>query len=170
MKIFIAIRALIFMSGFVGLWTWLALIIDRRFGDFFSFNFASWIVMAGWVIFTIGAALGLTCVASFVMIGDGTPAPFDAPRKFVAVGPYRYVRNPMYIGGFLALIGFGLILKSVATLIFGLPWILFAHIFVRIYEEPVLRKQFGDEYEAYCGRVNRWIPRFCHFNRASLKN
>lgn len=162
MKIFTAIRAFIFMSAFVGAWAWLALIVHRQYSEFFSFSLPSEIVMAGWMIFLFGAALGLTCVASFVVIGEGTPAPFDAPRKFVAVGPYRYVRNPMYIGGFFALFGFGLILKSVAILIFGLPWILFAHLFVRIYEEPALRKQFGNEYEIYCNRVNRWIPRFCH--------
>ncbi|MBX7153178.1 isoprenylcysteine carboxylmethyltransferase family protein [bacterium] len=162
MKIFTAIRALVFMSGFVGLWVWLALMFHRRYADFFSFNFHPVIVIAGWFIFAIGAVLGLACVASFVIYGEGTPAPFDAPRKFVAVGPYCYVRNPMYIGGFLALIGFGFIYESMAIVAFGLPWVLLAHIFVRVYEEPALRRQFGQEYEDYCGRVNRWIPRFHH--------
>ena len=77
-----------------------------------------------------GAALCLACIATFVVIGRGTPAPFDPPRQFVAVGPYRYVRNPMYIGGALLLAGFALYLRSGAALIFCLPWLLLAHIFV----------------------------------------
>ncbi len=57
----------------------------------------------------IGGAIGLICIVTFIVKGSGTPAPFDAPKNFVAWGPYKYVRNPMYIGGLILLIGFWLL-------------------------------------------------------------
>jgi protein-S-isoprenylcysteine O-methyltransferase Ste14 len=107
-----------------------------------------------------GAAIALWSIGSFVRSGRGTPAPFDAPRKFVASGPYRVVRNPMYIGGLTVLAGFALYLRSPAVLIFSAVWILFADAFVMLYEEPTLARKFGQEYEAYRRVVPRWFPRF----------
>jgi protein-S-isoprenylcysteine O-methyltransferase Ste14 len=83
----------------------------------------------------------------------------DPPRNFVAAGPYQFVRNPMYIGGFLVLAGFGLYEQSPAILLFALPWLLLAHLFVILYEEPHLRATFGAPYDAYCRSVRRWLPR-----------
>ena len=107
----------------------------------------------------VGGVIAFTCIATFVTRGEGTPAPFDPPRKFVAAGPYRYVRNPMYVGGFIVLLGFGLIERSPAILLFTLPWLLLAHLFVILYEEPHLRSTFGETYEEYCRTVRRWLPR-----------
>ena len=106
-----------------------------------------------------GGTLAFACIATFVTRGEGTPAPMDPPRKFVAAGPYRFVRNPMYIGGFLVLAGFGLYEQSPAILLFALPWLLLAHFFVILYEEPHLRATFGSPYDAYCRSVCRWPPR-----------
>ena len=64
------------------------------------------------VVGAIGAILALWCIATFIMIGRGTPAPFDPPRHLVVVGPYRLVRNPMYIGAALALAGAVLFYES----------------------------------------------------------
>jgi protein-S-isoprenylcysteine O-methyltransferase Ste14 len=66
----------------------------------------------------------------------------------------------MYIGGFLVLAGFGLYEQSPAILLFTLPWLLLAHLFVILYEEPHLRATFGTPYEAYCRAVRRWLPEF----------
>ena len=110
-----------------------------------------------------GGIIALACVATFVTRGQGTPAPFDPPRKFVAAGPYKFVRNPMYIGGFIVLLGFGLFQQSAAILLFTLPWFLFAHLFVIFYEEPHLRATFGEPYNSYCRSVHRWLPATSHF-------
>ncbi len=64
----------------------------------------------------------------------------------------------MYIGGFLVLAGFGLYKQSPAILLFALPWLLLAHLFVILYEEPHLRATFGASYDAYCRSVRRWLP------------
>ena len=115
--------------------------------------------IAGMVIGTIGAVLALWCVFTFGTIGQGTPAPFDPPRRLVIRGPYRFVRNPMYIGAGLALGGAALFYGSLPVLGYTLLFFLASHLFVRWYEEPALQRTFGEEYEAYCRRVRRWWPR-----------
>jgi protein-S-isoprenylcysteine O-methyltransferase Ste14 len=111
------------------------------------------------VLIVAGAALGLATAGLFVFEGRGTPAPFDPPRKFVPRGPYRLVRNPMYVGGICLLLGFGFYLASAAITLLGLAAFLLIHTLVVATEEPSLRKRFGQEYEDYCRTVPRWIPR-----------
>ena len=60
----------------------------------------------------IGAVILLWSFWNFLMQGRGTPAPFDPPREFVASGPYRYVRNPMYLGAIGVLLGAALMVGS----------------------------------------------------------
>jgi protein-S-isoprenylcysteine O-methyltransferase Ste14 len=156
--IFIAVRAFVVMVIFVWLWAWVALGL-RTYDQRYGLALPAWTEALSIPVMIAGAALCLTCIATVVVRGRGTPAPFDPPRQFVAVGPYRYVRNPMYIGGALLLAGFAMYLCSGAALIFCLPWLLLCHIFVLLYEEPTLRSKFGAAYEDYCRRVPRWIPR-----------
>lgn len=118
----------------------------------------AWPQIGGMLVASVGAAIALSCVAAFVWIGKGTPAPFDPPRRLVVRGPYRFVRNPMYIGAATALAGAALFYKSAALLGFVAIFVLITHLFVRLYEEPTLRRMFGPEYEAYCRRVHRWRP------------
>jgi protein-S-isoprenylcysteine O-methyltransferase Ste14 len=115
--------------------------------------------IAGMVIAAVGAAIVLWCILTFSFIGKGTPAPFDPPRKLVIRGPYRFVRNPMYIGAGLALAGASLFYESLALLAYAGVFFLVTHLFVLWYEEPVLSRTFGEEYKAYRSRVRRWWPR-----------
>ena len=115
--------------------------------------------VAGMIMVTIGTAIALWCVFIFVFIGKGTPAPFDPPRKLVIRGPYRFVRNPMYIGAGMTLAGAALFYESLSICIYTCLFFLVTHLFVVLYEEPTLRRTFGDEYEAYCRRVRRWWPK-----------
>ena len=114
---------------------------------------------AGGVVTLLGAALALSCVLTFVVVGRGTPAPFDPPRQLVDRGPYRVVRNPMYVGAVLALAGAALYYRSLPLLIYAGFFSLAGHLFVIRYEEPTLRRAFGREYEDYCERVGRWWPK-----------
>jgi protein-S-isoprenylcysteine O-methyltransferase Ste14 len=69
-----------------------------------------------------------------------------------------WVRNPLYLGALLVLVGFGLWHASLAMVLLALPALTLAHLFVVLYEEPTLRRRFGLPYVAYLARVNRWIP------------
>lgn len=115
--------------------------------------------VAGMVIGAAGAAVALWCIFTFATIGRGTPAPFDPPRRLVIRGPYRFVRNPMYIGAGLALASAALFYQSLPLLGYAGLFFLATHVFVVGYEEPTLRRIFGQEYEAYCRQVSRWWPR-----------
>jgi protein-S-isoprenylcysteine O-methyltransferase Ste14 len=106
-----------------------------------------------------GAAVALWCVLTFALVGKGTPAPFDPPRRLVVRGPYTFVRNPMYLGAALALAGAALFYRSAALAAYTAAFLLITHAFVVWYEEPTLRATFGAEYDAYCRQVRRWWPR-----------
>src|SRR5262245_11732950 len=94
--------------------------------------------VAGGVLSTVGDALALWCIATFAFIGRGTPAPFDPPRRLVSRSPYRYVRNPMYLGATVALCGGALFYESRALLGYAVAFVMLVHIFVVLYEEPAL--------------------------------
>jgi protein-S-isoprenylcysteine O-methyltransferase Ste14 len=155
----ISLRSAVFSTGFVCLWGWVAWSLHRRYDGTLGFALPEWTRALGIALLVAGGTLALACIATFVIRGQGTPAPMDPPRKFVAAGPYKFVRNPMYIGGCIVLFGFGLFEHSPAILLFALPWLLLAHLFVLLYEEPHLRATFGAPYNAYCGSVRRWLPR-----------
>ena len=117
------------------------------------------IQILGMVVALGGGAIALWCILSFALVGRGTPAPFDPPRRLVVSGPYRKVRNPMYLGAGLALSGASFVYESFALLGYAAGFFLVTHLFVLLYEEPTLRRSFGSEYEAYCRQVRRWWPR-----------
>jgi protein-S-isoprenylcysteine O-methyltransferase Ste14 len=114
---------------------------------------------AGILVGGAGAVLALWCVLAFAVAGKGTPAPFDPPRRLVSRGPYRVVRNPMYVGAALALAGAAVVYRSLALLGFTAAFLILCHLFVVVYEEPTLRRTFGADYDAYARRVGRWWPR-----------
>lgn|SRR5574341_986962 len=110
-------------------------------------------------LIVIGAALYLSCIWLFASVGRGTPGPWDAPRRFVAVGPYRWVRNPIYIAALLVVLGEAWLFLSLSLLTYGVVMAISFHLFVIGYEEPTLRRNFGETYVEYLRTVPRWIPR-----------
>ncbi len=118
------------------------------------------IEVLGLVIGIAGAALALWCILTFAVVGRGTPAPFDPPRRLVIAGPYRYVRNPMYIGAAFALLGAAVFYRSSALALYSAAFLLVTHFFVLLYEEPALTQTFGDPYQRYRDKVRRWLPGF----------
>lgn len=115
--------------------------------------------VTGILVAGVGAVLALSCVFTFALLGKGTPAPFDPPRRLVIRGPYKFVRNPMYLGAGMALTGAALFYESAALAGYAGAFILMTHAFVLWYEEPTLQAIFGAEYEGYRRRVRRWWPR-----------
>jgi len=101
-------------------------------------------------------------VAAFVRFardGLGTPAPVAPTEHLVVTGAYRYVRNPMYLAVVGAIVGQALLLGRLELLVYAAGVAVLVASFVRFYEEPALRQQFGAEYETYCRTVPRWWPR-----------
>jgi protein-S-isoprenylcysteine O-methyltransferase Ste14 len=113
----------------------------------------------GVLMITAGLPILLDSFTRFAIQGMGTPAPVAAPRHLVVTGLYRHVRNPMYVAVSLLIFGQGLLFGSVSVLELGVVVWLGFFAFVVFYEEPVLRQKFGKEYEEFCARVPRWIPR-----------
>ncbi|ATL32640.1 methyltransferase family protein [Streptomyces formicae] len=119
----------------------------------------NWSVGAlGWAVVIGSAALLVHSFGRFVAQGLGTPAPPAPTEHLVVTGAYRYVRNPMYVAVVALILAQGLVLARPLLLGYGLvAWAVMA-VFVRAYEEPTLRRQFGSEYEVYRRGVRAWIP------------
>ena len=116
----------------------------------------------GLPLIAIGATTLLWCVWDFFSSGRGTISPIDPPKHLVVHGLYRYVRNPMYVAVVSILLGEAIFFTSWPVLIEAAIFFLLANIFILLYEEPTLRRQFGESYDQYKQRVGRWIPRYRH--------
>ncbi len=122
----------------------------------------------GYILFLAGAMLYLWCLVCFLLAG-GTPAIFftrhlsfllgKEPPEVVRTGPYRYSRNPMYVGVVAAIFGQALLYRSRPILIYGISAALFFHLVVVFLEEPHLRRTRGPGYAAYLRSVPRWLGR-----------
>lgn len=106
-----------------------------------------------------GAGSYAWSVWDFATFGRGTPAPIDAPKRLVVRGLYHYTRNPMYVGVLSVVCGFALLYRTPSVLLYALVVVTAFNLFVRLYEEPHLAREFGEEYRDYCRRVGRWLPR-----------
>jgi protein-S-isoprenylcysteine O-methyltransferase Ste14 len=128
-------------------------------GIFRPRHFLGWHAV-GLLPLAAGTYIILLCLFAFAWQGRGTPAPFDAPRELVAVALYRYVRNPMYWGAFLILLGQSILFgHDRGALWYFALFAACAHLFVMAYEEPTLSRKFGASYQEYLRNVPRWIPR-----------
>jgi protein-S-isoprenylcysteine O-methyltransferase Ste14 len=118
--------------------------------------------VAAWEAFPViaaGAALYIWCVWNFAAVGRGTPGLWDSPRQVVAAGPYRWVRNPIYLAALLVVGGQAWLFASLPLLEYAAAMAVFFHLFVIGYEEPRLRRRFGAAYLDYLRTVPRWVPR-----------
>ena len=113
----------------------------------------------GWLIFAIGLAISAWCVLDFVTVGRGTPDPNRPPTRLVVQGLFQIVRNPMYLGGVIAIVGEAILFLSPLLLVWAGFVLLGFHLRVIMYEEPTLAHAFGTDWKDYQARVPRWFPR-----------
>jgi protein-S-isoprenylcysteine O-methyltransferase Ste14 len=106
----------------------------------------------------LGVLIYLWCAWDFTFAGRGTPAPIAPPQTLVVRGLYRFVRNPMYVGVLLVVLGEAIVLESALLLLYGVLLFVIFHLFVLSYEEPALQRQFGMSYEQYRNAIPRWLP------------
>lgn len=124
----------------------------RPFGSSFQLHH-----YGGALLFLFGFAILLHCVFRFIIEGRGTISPVDPTTRLVVKGLYKFSRNPMYVGVMSMLIGEAIFASSSTLWIYSGFIFLAFHLFILLVEEPRLRKDFGEAYEAYCRRVRRWV-------------
>src|SRR4051794_27324055 len=121
----------------------------------------------GWLVPTAIVATIVILAGAVVLLGafirfaraDGTPAPVIPTVHLVVVGPYRYVRNPMYLAVLAIILGQSLLFGSAAVLLYAGMVLVAVMLFVRGYEEPTLELAYGDDYREYRRNVRGWVPR-----------
>jgi protein-S-isoprenylcysteine O-methyltransferase Ste14 len=152
---------LIFPLNVMGVIPALLVWCSRRDGIlyYFPYSFSGLRSLIGILLIAMGLILCWKTVSLFTEYGEGTPAPFDPPKKLVVRGPYHYVRNPMMIGVWLVLSGEALIFGSVSLWIWFLNFLILCLILIPVWEEPDLEKRFGKIYREYMQEVPRWVPR-----------
>lgn len=151
-----ALRSLLFLIIAPGTVAgYIPLVLLRR-GTQIETGFFAFLAFPLWAL---GTVILLWSFWNFLVQGRGTPAPVDPPKKLVATGFYRYVRNPMYVGVLAVIIGHFLWFGYWYLLIYALVVFIAFNTFITYYEEPSLRRKFGAAYENYLKRVPRWIPR-----------
>ncbi len=152
-----ALKSLLFLIIAPGVVAgYIPLVLLRR-GPQVETGFLAYLAFPLWAV---GGMILLWSFWNFLAQGRGTPAPIDPPKELVATGFYRYVRNPMYVGILLILIGHFLWFQTIALIVYAAIVFLAFHLFVTFYEEPNLKRKFGTGYEEYLKKVPRWIPRF----------
>ncbi|MFZ0169642.1 MAG: isoprenylcysteine carboxylmethyltransferase family protein [Candidatus Dormiibacterota bacterium] len=114
----------------------------------------------GLILIAAGGLVLVVAWARFATEGVGIPLPVEPTSQRLTVGgPYRYVRNPLYLAWVAVIVGQALVLSRPVLLIYAAGVAAAAVAFVHWVEEPTLAKRFGAEYEAYRRRVPGWSPR-----------
>ncbi|MFC1515267.1 methyltransferase family protein [Thermodesulfobacteriota bacterium] len=156
------IKAIIILPGTVLVFIPSVILIASR-GTRFSPDLQYPSEVTFWLALSIASAGGFLAVRTvtlFMKLGNGTPAPWEPPKKLVVAGPYRYVRNPMITGAILILLGETVLFNSWPLFL----WMAFFWVANMIYfplvEEKGLKQRFGESYVEYMRHVPRWIPRF----------
>jgi protein-S-isoprenylcysteine O-methyltransferase Ste14 len=106
-----------------------------------------------------GGSLTRASARALFVIGNGSPSPAAPPKNFVTSGPFRFTRNPLYLGGFVVLLGHALFFQSSVLLVYILLLLFVIRSIVVFREEPSLRRQFGETYVRDCREVPRWVGR-----------
>ena len=128
-------------------------------GKLESYQLMTLSIVSGGILILVGLSIIWTTVSLFTDYGKGTPALYSPPKILVAIGIYRYVRNPMMIGVWSVLIGEANLFMSIGLLIWFLIFFIASILFVIVWEEKDLENRFGEYYCEYKRNVPRWIPR-----------
>lgn len=115
-------------------------------------------IFIGAALIVVGATLIVYARREFAKYGQRTD-PGQPTSKIVTSGVFSISRNPLYLGGVCALLGFALVFKLTWFFIFLLPTILACHYVLIAPEERYLTAKFGEEYTSYVAAVYRWIGR-----------
>jgi protein-S-isoprenylcysteine O-methyltransferase Ste14 len=113
----------------------------------------------GLLLIGVGLTLMVATIRLFVVVGQGTLAPWNPPQRLVVQGVYRHVRNPMISGVFFVLLGEAALAPSLPLFCWFVVFVIGNAIYIPLAEEPGLVKRFGADYLPYKQNVPRWVPR-----------
>lgn len=111
----------------------------------------------GLIPLLLGIVLLVACVREFYTVGRGTLAPWAPPTGLVMTGPYRWSRNPMYLGVLLILAGWAIGYRSWPLVVYAVAVVAAFHLRVVLHEEPRLARTFGEAWSRYRQRATRWL-------------
>lgn len=163
------VRTLILLPGTVLVFIPAAIIVSTK-NSHFSAKLAAPDQTLFWLALlsaSLGLMLSIRALTLFLKVGQGTPAPWDPPKKLVVRGPYRYVRNPMISGALLMLLAEAMLLQSWPIAIWLVLFFIGNSVYFPLVEEKGLEKRFGDDYREYKANVPRWIPRLRAWNQGN---
>jgi protein-S-isoprenylcysteine O-methyltransferase Ste14 len=115
--------------------------------------------LVGGGVVLAGLVVAVAAFAQFVREGRGTPAPVAPTEELVVGGLYRYVRNPMYLAVGSMIAGQAMIFRSIPVLVWLVVFVVSVVSFVAGYEEPTLRRTYGESFDRYRSAVPGWWPR-----------
>jgi len=121
-----------------------------------------------WAVFGAAGSVGIYCGALFALYGEGTPLPLDTTTRFVVLGPYRFIRNPMAALGVLQGAMVGVVLRSWPVVGYALTGAVVWHVFAKPWEEADLISRFGRSYVTYRRSVRNWIPNLHPYPRVLI--
>ena len=133
---------------------WISLAVDRLLGLQQVFPYP--INLSGLVLIIIGTSLRFWAGSVFYQVNQSMVS-FQVPPNFVTTGPWKYSRNPLYLGLIIMGLGFSLLFSSYTDLTFTVIGAVLLHLEVTLHEEKVLDQKFGYAYQAYKSKVRKWI-------------
>ncbi|WP_198408450.1 methyltransferase family protein [Methylomicrobium lacus] len=119
----------------------------------------NWVMWTGLFITILGQGVRCATIGLAYIERGGKDKKVYA-SNLVTEGVFDHCRNPLYVGNILKLIGIGILANSLLYIAVFIPAFLFIYQSIVLAEENFLRSKFGKEFDAYCQRANRWIPRF----------
>jgi protein-S-isoprenylcysteine O-methyltransferase Ste14 len=148
--VFVIIIPFLIIMGSIFLDQWLAL--PRIYHGLIN-------LPVGIVFIVIGSLCAFWTVRVQFMIGKGTPVPIIPTQKLIILGPYKYCKNPMALGTFIAYIGVGICTGFFSSTALVFLFIVFLVTYIKLIEEKELIERFGSEYLEYQQNIPFLIPR-----------
>jgi protein-S-isoprenylcysteine O-methyltransferase Ste14 len=125
--------------------------------NIFHAEYKSWPLIIGLFVTVLGQAIrGATIGLAYIVRGGKDKKVYA--EHLVSTGIFSHCRNPLYVGNILMLLGVGILANSMIYVAIIMPLFLFIYQAIVLAEENFLRGKFGADFDAYCARVNRWIP------------
>jgi protein-S-isoprenylcysteine O-methyltransferase Ste14 len=125
--------------------------------NIFHAEYKTWPLIIGLFVTVLGQAIrGATIGLAYIVRGGKDKKVYA--EHLVSTGIFSHCRNPLYVGNILMLLGVGILANSLIYVAIIMPLFLFIYQAIVLAEENFLRGKFGADFDAYCTKVNRWIP------------